>query len=612
MTRASTASGPSPTREGPGGERTSIASPTRNAARARVHTLGLLALALGLTGCAVLSSVIAARLGYRPADFDVEIEQRVELTTADGVRLISDVYRPRTPERTPTILVRIPLDRTLLNSAFAGTVGRMWAERGYAVVIQGTRGRYGSSGRHTPFVDERRDGIETLRWIARQPWYDGRIGMWGGSYFGYTQWVLADQTDPGLSALLIQICSSDLYRMFYPGGAFSLESALYWALRSRGDRDDPPSAETLDRGVAGLPLRDAANRTAEDVPFFNDWVDHPERDDYWIAVDGDSRPERLQAPVLLMAGWYDPFLPTMLDDFVRIRRSARRGVAGASRLVVGPWAHAETVALPSSASPRNYRLESFAPTVPWFDAHLRPSAPPDHGAAPVRLYVMGDDVWRDESEWPLSRARLTPYYLRSQGHANGVEGNGALTLEPATAPEPADRYVYDPSAPVPSAGGAMIGPRAGIKPQNAVEARHDVLVYSTAPLATDVEVTGPVTLILYVSTTASSTDFTGKLVDVHPSGSAYNVSDGILRRVYDPGSLERPTEIRIELWPTSMVFKKSHRIRFEISSSNYPRFDRNPNTGRRIATETELVVAHQAVHHGPDSPSRLILPIVPR
>src|SRR5215831_17192055 len=193
---------------------------------------------------------------------------------------------------------------------------------------------------------------------------------------------------PVFPALLIQICSSDLYRMFYPGGAFSLESALYWALRSRGDRDDPPSAETLDRGVAGLPLRDADNRAAEDVPFFNDWVDHPERDDYWIAVDGDSRPERLQAPVLLMAGWYDPFLPTMLDDFVRIRRSARRGVAGASRLVVGPWAHAETVALPSSASPRNYRLESFAPTVPWFDAHLRPSAPPDHGAAPVRLYVM--------------------------------------------------------------------------------------------------------------------------------------------------------------------------------------------------------------------------------
>src|SRR5262249_6044241 len=162
--------------------------------------------------------------------------------------------------------------------------------------------------------------------------------------------------------------------------------------------------------------------------------DHPERDDYWIAVDGDSRPERLQAPVLLMAGWYDPFLPTMLDDFVRIRRSARRGVAGASRLVVGRWAHAGTGALPSTASPRNSRPESFAPTVPWFDAHLRPSAPPDHGAAPVRLYVMDDDVWRDESEWPLSRARLTPYYLRSQGHANGVGGNGALTLEPATAP----------------------------------------------------------------------------------------------------------------------------------------------------------------------------------
>jgi len=556
--------------------------------------------------------VVASRLGYRAAEFDVEAERGVELTTADGVRLVSDIYRPRTGERTPTILVRIPLDRTVLNAVFASTVGRMWAERGYTVVIQGTRGRYGSTGRHTPFVDERRDGIETLRWIARQSWYDGRIGMWGGSYFGYTQWVLADQVDPGPAALLIQICSSDLYRMFYPGGAFSLESALYWALRSRGDRDDPPSANAIDRGVAGFPLRNADDRAAADVPFFNDWVDHPERDAYWVAVDGDSRPERLQAPVLLMAGWYDPFLPTMLDDFARIRRGAPRSVADASRLVVGPWAHAETVTLPSGATPRNYRLESFEPTVPWFDAHLRRSAPPANRTATVRLYVMGDDRWRDEAEWPLARARPTAYYLKSRGRANGLAGDGTLALEPATSPELADRYVYDPRAPVPSAGGAMIGPRAGIVPQNAVEARRDVLVYTTPPLETDLEVTGPVTLILHVSTTASSTDFTGKLVDVHPDGTAYNVSDGILRREYDGRPDAGPTEIRIDLWPTSMVFMKGHRIRLEISSSNYPRFDRNPNTGRRIATETEPVAAMQTVHHGAASPSRLILPIVPR
>ena len=584
------------------------AAPTRRSwARA---TIGLIALALTVGACSVLSGVVAQVLDYRAAEFDVAIERGVAVVTSDGVRLRSDVFLPKGAARIPTILVRVPLDKTTTNTAFATTVGRLWAERGYAVVIQGTRGHYGSGGRAVPFLDERADGIETLRWIERQPWYDGRIGMWGGSYFGYTQWVVADQVEPGPAALFIQLCSTDLHRMFYPGGAFSLETALYWALRSRGDRDDPPSVAMLERAAAGFPLRAADDRAVEDVPAFNVWVDHPERDAYWAAVDGESRPERLRAPVLLMAGWYDPFLPTQLEDFVRIRAGAPRHVAEASRLIVGPWAHAETVTLPAHGTPRNYRLESLAPSLPWFDRHLRPSARHDRNDQAVRLYVMGDNVWRDEAEWPLARARATPYYLRSGGRANGAGGDGVLAPAPATSAEPPDRYLYDPRDPVPSAGGAMLGPRAGIASQRAVERRDDVLVYTSATLAADVEVTGPVTLVLYVSTAAAHTDFTGKFVDVHPDGSPYNVSDGIVRRAYAPRS--GPTEIRLELWPTSMVFKRGHRIRLEVSSSNYPRFDRNPNTGRPIATETEPVAAHQAIHHGGDTPSRLILPIVPR
>jgi len=583
------------------------APPRRSWARA---TIGLIALALTVGACSVLAGVVAQVLDYRAAEFDVAIERGVAVVTSDGVRLRSDVFLPKGAARIPTILVRVPLDKTTTNTAFATTVGRLWAERGYAVVIQGTRGHYGSGGRAVPFLDERADGIETLRWIERQPWYDGRIGMWGGSYFGYTQWVVADQVEPGPAALFIQLCSTDLHRMFYPGGAFSLETALYWALRSRGDRDDPPSVAMLERAAAGFPLRAADDRAVEDVPAFNVWVDHPERDAYWAAVDGESRPERLRAPVLLMAGWYDPFLPTQLEDFVRIRAGAPRHVAEASRLIVGPWAHAETVTLPAHGTPRNYRLESLAPSLPWFDRHLRPSAPRAGNDQAVTLYVMGDNVWRDEAEWPLARARATPYYLRSGGRANGAGGDGVLAPAPATSAEPPDRYLYDPRDPVPSAGGAMLGPRAGIASQRAVERRDDVLVYTSATLAADVEVTGPVTLVLYVSTAAAHTDFTGKFVDVHPDGSPYNVSDGIVRRAYAPRS--GPTEIRLELWPTSMVFKRGHRIRLEVSSSNYPRFDRNPNTGRPIATETEPVAAHQAIHHGGDTPSRLILPIVPR
>lgn len=567
-------------------------------------------LTVGSASCAptqIGSWWVARQLGARPPEFAVRIERQATMTTPDGITLVSDIYLPETPDTKPTILVRIPYSKTFSNKFFATVVGRFWAERGYTVVIQGTRGRYESGGRYYPLRDERQDGIETLRWIAKQPWFDGRLGMWGGSYFGYTQWVLASQVNPGPSALMIQIASTSFYEMFYPGGAFSLESALYWAVSSHGEQDIEPSPEALERGYNGYPLVEADDRAIGDIPFFNDWVSHPERDEYWREIDGEDRAKRLVASVLLMAGWYDPFLPSQLKDFIRIRREARSEVGSASRLIIGPWAHARTLTFPDGTTPRNYRFESLAPSVPWFDQHWWPSG--SALQAPVRIFVMGKNVWRDEQEWPLARTRYTPYYLRSAGNANSSSGDGVLTLTPPTSKEPPDTYVYDPRNPVPTAGGAMIGPRAGIALQNAIEERKDVLGYSTLPLEEDIEVTGPIKLVLYGSTTATHTDFTGKLVDVHPDGSAYNVSEGILRRKYDQP--DAPTEIEIDLWPTSMVFLKGHRIRLEVSSSNYPRFDRNPNTGRQIATETSPVVATQTIYHSTEIPSRLILPVIP-
>jgi hypothetical protein len=227
---------------------------------------------------------------------------------------------------------------------------------------------------------------------------------------------------------------------------------------------------------------------------------------------------------------------------------------------------------------------------------------------------MGKNEWRSEQEWPLARTQYVPYFLSSVGQANSAAGNGTLTTSVPIAQEPVDSYTYDPLHPVPTAGGAMIGPAAGIVRQNDIEVRHDVLVYTTPSLNQDMEVTGPISLILYVSTTAPNTDFTAKLVDVHEDGSAFNISEGILRRSYQEvhgPSAERTYEIRLELWPTSMVFFKGHRIRLEVSSSNFPRFDRNPNTGNRIASEVNVIPARQTVRHGRVYPSRLILPIIP-
>ena len=580
-----------------------------------------LALLIITRGSEIAAGWLAHQLGYGLASYGVRLERRVTVTAPDGVVLAADVYHPRTAEPTPTILVRIPYSKKFKHILFARTVGHLWASRGYTTVIQGTRGRYESGGSYDPpFLNETQDGLATLQWIAQQPWYDGLIGMWGGSYFGYTQWVLADQVEPELSALIVQICSTDFYRMFYPGGAFSLESALYWATLSYGKQDIPLPPTELQRGYIGWPLLEADDRAVKNIPFFDTWASHIAPDEYWKAVDGEGRARDLKAPALLMAGWYDPFLPTQLADFQRVRTEADPDVAAATRLVIGPWTHANTVTFPDGGKPKNYRLESIGPSIPWFDQQLK--GLPDSGyPTPVRIYVMGLNRWRNETEWPLARTRYTPYYLHSQGQANTLHGDGFLSLEPPVGDEARDSFVYNPDNPAPSAGGSMLGPNAGIQAQNDIESREDVLVYSTSPLAEDLEVTGPVQLMLQVSTTAPNTDFTAKLVDVYPDGRAYNVSEGILRRRYakepvrqgskeDLRTTSDPTKITIDLWPTSQVFFRGHQLRLEVSSSSYPRFDRNPNTGGNIPTEREPVAATQTVHHTQKAASYLRLPIV--
>ena len=561
-------------------------------------------------------TILASMIDARRPEYAVRIDRGIAMTTSDGVKLMADVYHPQRTTLTPTILVRIPFSKTLTNSLFATVVGRFWAERGYTVVIQGTRGRYECGGRYTPLVDERRDGLETLDWLKQQSWFDGRIGMWGGSAFGYTQWAIADHLPSppaGRSALIVQVSSTDFHGMFYPGGAFSLASALFWAVRSRGAEDVSPTEDELRRGFDGFPLIEADDRAVGDAGFFDDWVQHSTRDAYWQAIDGENRAATLRAPIMLMGGWFDPFLPRQLADFVRILREARPDVAAGTRLVVGPWGHAETVVLPGDVRNRNYRLESLAPSVPWFDRFLQGHDAGRAPGAPVRLYVMGANVWRDEQEWPLARARETAWYLRSGGHANTASGDGRLTTEHPDQDDPADAFVANPASPVPTRGGAMLG-GSGTVPQNDVEERSDVLVYSTPPLAEDVEVTGPVSAVLYVASSSPSADFTAKLVDVHADGVAYNVSDGIIRRSYRPDAAPaaaEPTETTITLWPTSMVFRRGHRIRLEIAGSNFPRFDRNPNTGEPSAAARTVASATEAVHHGRQAPSRIMLPLIP-
>jgi uncharacterized protein len=540
--------------------------------------IALLCVGYGHILTAIANHVVFRSDSVRPAKHSVTVKT-FGLTTRDNVRLVTEVFQPQDMVKAPAILIRIPITDTTYNRLRVGMIARYWASRGYVVAVQGTRGRYKSGGDFYPLKYERQDGIETLAWIKQQSWYDGHVVMWGGSAFGYTQWAVSDQ--PDIDAYFIQIASSDFHRMLHPGGAFALESGLTWAIMSRGDKDREVNLTDLDRGIGQLPISKADDAAIGDTDFYNDWVANPTRNAYWQAIDGDRRAETLSAPALLLGGWYDPFLPGQLDDYTAITQRARPDVARATRLIIGPWGHARDHKLPGQVKSVPYRSETIVQAIPWFDARLRQGA---DNAPKVRLYVMGINQWRSENEWPLARTRYTPFYLSE---------NGLSATLPAR--ENKNSYHYDPAVPVVTEGGAMLGARFGMKPQPDTT-RQDVLTYTTPPLNVDTEATGPIRLILHVASDAPSADFTARLIDVHADGTAYNISDGILRRAYvDAG----PQRIEIALAPTSNVFLKGHRIRLQVASSNFPLYDRNPNPG------------NQHVLSGPAHPSQLILPLIP-
>ncbi len=538
--------------------------------------------------------ILGSFLHARPTEYAVRVERDVPMTTSDSIRLYSTVYHPMRLPHTPTLLVRAPLPTDLKTRVFIDLIGRYWAEHGYTVVVQRSRGCPPSEGMLDPLRSERRDGKETLDWLSRQSWFNGKIGTWGGSAFGYSQWALADRTDPSVSAMMIYESASDPYQMFYPGGAFSLSSALFWALRT--ELAEMPGQKILEKGFESMTAVEADDHALRNIPYFDDWATHREKDGYWKGLDMSGHLRDLRGPVLMLAGWFDPFLSAQLKDYAELRTHANKEVVKASRLILGPWGHAQSIKLPGGYQPRGFRFETLANSLDWFDSFLQPASPVGSGMSPVRLFVMGKNIWRDESEWPLARAREVRYFLNSDGHANGLAGKGRLEIQAPSGERVSDNYVHDPGDPIPTLGGAVIGHGSAVLAQNAAQARQDVLVYSSPALDKDLEATGPLSVVLQVQASSASADFVAKLTDVYPDGTAYLVSDGVLRSRFSKGT----KKITIEMWPTSYVFMAGHKLRLEISSSDYPRFDRNPMEKMDLA-----------VVHGRSTLSYLILPVIP-
>jgi putative CocE/NonD family hydrolase len=536
---------------------------------------------------------------------------QVPVPMRDGVRLSANVFRPSEHARVPAILVRTPygkgLDITPHYQAFV--------DHGYAVVVQDVRGRYESEGAFQPLHQEPADGDDTLNWIARQPWSDGKVGMMGGSYVGIVQWKVALVNNPHLKAIFPVVSGYDDYRDRYysTGGAMKLGNRLEWMsenLRAPGYHQD------FAKYVLHLPVRSAdVAALGWTSPLYRDVAGHPDFDAFWRAVSTKEQLRKIRIPVFSVGGWYDNFVQSDLEAYAALHRST-----GLSRIVVGPWPHNMSYQFagadfgPDSSVPvRTLQIE-------WFDQWLMGKDTALLSQPPLKIFVMGANKWREEREWPPEQARYKMFYLDSNGRANSLEGDGAMGDQPSKR-NARDQYVFDPNDPVPTRGGSVCcNPKVfpwGPMDQRPVEQRQDVLVYSTKPLKHDLEAIGPVQVVLYVTTSAKDTDFTAKLVDVFADGTARNLTDGILRLRYRD-SLEKPElgkageiyRVTVDAGVTSNVFLKGHRIRVEISSSNFPRFDRNPNTGGVIADATRLLKASQTVYHDKDHPSCVVLMVM--
>jgi putative CocE/NonD family hydrolase len=576
--------------------------------------------------CLVLASLLIAAAARAAEHYDVIVEHSVPAKMRDGVTLRADIYRPKADGKFPVLLERTPYDKR-------GGVdfGLKAAARGYVVIVQDVRGRYTSEGEWYTFKHESNDGYDTVEWAAALPYSNGKVGMFGGSYVGATQMLTAIASPPHLAGIFPVVTASNYHENWtYQGGAFEQWFNESWTSGLAQDTHNRFVGENSNalRWVRELPL---AKYTLLDLgttdglaPYFTDWLAHPSYDDYWKQWSIEEHFDKVLVPVYTVAAWYDIFQGGSLRNYLGIKsyggsEAAREG----QRLLVIIGGHAgggRKIGEVDFGPEAEFDLDEIM--LRWYDHLLKGIANGVENEKPVKIFVMGENQWREEDDWPLARARETHYFLHSAGRANSLSGDGVLTPAAPQA-EPADHFVYDPADPAPTIGGPLCCDAAHLAPgprdQRPAEAREDVLVFTTPAFRQDFEVTGPVSLELYATSSAVDTDFTGKLVDVWPNGFAQNLTEGILRMRYRD-SREKPEfmnpgevyKIALDLWSTSNVFKAGHRLRLEISSSNFPRFDRNLNTGEPAAFSSRMVKATNTIYHDREHPSALVLPVVAR
>lgn len=537
----------------------------------------------------LMSRLMARVAKLPPAEtYEVAVEKNLRVPMPDGIDLFADRYYPPTLGVRPTILIR-----TAYGKDPTGFVCRLFAERGFQVVIQSSRGTDESGGVFDPFRQEHDDGLATVEWLKSQPWFNGELAMTGASYLGFTQWAVASGGLPLLKALSTQTISADFYSMLYHGGALALEVWMGW-LSSIHTAKTPWQLLMVNRKVktslSKLPLTRLDEAAFGKVyPFWRTWLEHESPDDpYWAKGDFRGTLKEVTAPNHMVDGWFDFFLPHLLRDYQTLVRAGHTPY-----LTIGPWTHFDS----------DLQFTGMREGLAWIRAHLLGDAS-GLRQAPVRIYVMGANEWRDLPSWPPASVNQERWYLQP-------DGGLMASLPPRSEP---DRYRFDPADPTPSVGGfaRTLGTGKASQDNRALEARPDVLTYTSAPLDRDIEVIGPVSAEMFVRSSLEDTDFFVRICDVHPDGKSMNVCDG-LQRLFpgQPATVpDGSRQVRIDLWPTAYRFGKGHRIRVQVSSGAFPRWNRNFGTGEPLAIATTMQAAEQSIYHDPEHPSAIILPLL--
>lgn len=546
--------------------------------------------------------LVARLLNLPPVETRVKVERGHAIAMPDGVKLVHDHYRPKTSTPLPTVLIRTPYFRSNLYTRHFNTwTALRFAERNYHVIWQDCRGRGDSEGVFEPYVDEEADGCATIDWIVKQSWSDGQVGMFGQSYVGYVQWAAAASRPTALKALLPIITQSQLGRM--TEHAYDLDLLMRWLVvldameneelspievARRSGFDVERQNQVLQPGFETMPLSRADEAIfGRPNPTYRNFIERLNNEAFWDSIDHRDQ-VATAPPAHFMGGWYDLFIDGQLNDY-----ETQRDAGLNPYLTVGPYHHLD----------RQNQVDVLGPSLRWLDYQMK--GIDRRRKKPVRLFIMGANEWRDYDSYP-PQTESTLYYLQGNGFVGG-----ALQQNPPLPEQKPSQYRYDPNHPTPNVGGALLSLQAGAVDNRELEARDDVLTFTTLPLAHDLEIVGRVRLVIYVQSSAESADFFGRITVVKSDGKSLNLSDGLYR--LKPGRGEQQPDgsicLSFDLSPTAYRFAAGERIRLQVSSGAHPRYSRNPGVDADLNYDGELIVGDQTVWHDQVHPSRLILPV---